>query len=118
MLVCLQYIPSADARGAAAATVGTLDSLLALRHSGVSTGTERLHTLKRSMAVTALGGGGQLLQVQVAQLAARSLDHTPAVRPGVVGVALTQSQPLSHLPVLVLMLHEDETPCEDLAWAA
>ena len=70
------------------------------------------------MTVTALGGSRQLLQVKVAQMPARRLHNAPAVRPGVVGVALTQSQPLSHLPVLVLMLHEDETPCEDLAWAA
>lgn len=49
------------------------------------------------MAVTALRGSGQLLDVKVAQLTARGLHDAPAVRPGVVRVALAQSQPLSHL---------------------
>jgi len=113
MLVCLRYIPSADARGAAATTVGALNSLLTLRHGGVGTGAQRLDALKRSVAVTTLGGSGQLLQVQVAQLATGSLDHAPAVRPGVVRVALTQSQPLSHLTVLVFSFHQVETLLQD-----
>ena len=49
------------------------------------------------MTVTALGGSRQLLQVKVAQMPARRLHNTPAVRPGVVGVTLAKGETLSHL---------------------
>ena len=53
------------------------------------------------MAVTALGRAGELVDVQVVQLTAGGLDDPTAVRPGVVGVALTQSETLSHLVSLL-----------------
>ena len=49
------------------------------------------------MAVTALGGSRQLLQVKVAQMTAGRLHNAPAVRPGVVGVTLAKGETLSHL---------------------
>lgn len=86
---------------AARATVGTLDSLVPLRHSGVLAGTEGLHTRKLGVAVTALWRRGELVDVQVVQLTAGGLDDPTAVRPGVVRVALAQSETLSHLVSLL-----------------
>ena len=105
MLVCqtphIKYVPSADALSAAASTVGALDRLVALRDRGVCTGAQALDTLKLHVAVTALGGSGQLLQVQVAVLTVRRLHNAPTVRLRVVGVTLAQSKTLSHLFRLV-----------------
>lgn len=92
----------ANAVSAARATVGALDSLVALRDSGVLAGAESLHTRELGVAVTALGRAGELADVQVVQLTAGGLDDPTAVGPGVVGVALTQSETLSHLVSLLL----------------
>lgn len=49
------------------------------------------------MAVTALGRGGELVDVKVTDVTVGGLDDPSAVRLGVVGVARAQSEPLSHL---------------------
>ena len=93
----IAYVPSADTFSAAATTVGALDRLLALRDRGICARAQALDTLKLHVAVTALGGSRQLLQVQVTVLTVRRLHNAPTVRPRVVGVTLAQSKTLSHL---------------------
>ena len=53
------------------------------------------------MAVTALGRGGELVDVKVTDVTVGGLDDPSAVRLGVVGVTRAQSEPLSHLSWLV-----------------
>ena len=48
------------------------------------------------IAVTAFGGGGELLQVVVDKLATRGLHHTSAVGGGVVRRALAEGDTLGH----------------------
>jgi len=97
----IAYVPSADTFSAAATTVGALDRLLALRDRGICARAQALDTLKLHVAITALGGSGQLLQVQVTVLTVRRLHNAPTVGLRVVGVTLAQSQTLSHLIRLV-----------------
>ena len=97
----IAYVPSADTFSAAATTVGALDRLLALRDRGICARAQALDTLKLHVAVTALRGSRQLLQVQVTVLTVRRLHNAPTVRPRVVGVTLAQSKTLSHLFRLV-----------------
>ncbi len=54
------------------------------------------YTRQRDTAVTALGRGGELFEVVVDKLATRRLHHPTAVRGGVVGSALAESDALSH----------------------
>mgnify|MGYP007128874076 FL=1 len=97
----IAYVPSADTFSAAATTVGALDRLLALRDRGICARAQALDTLKLHVAVTALGGSRQLLQVQVTVFTVRRLHNAPTVRLRVVGVTLAQSKTLSHLFRLV-----------------
>ena len=91
----------AHAVRAARATVRTVYGLLALRHLRILAGAQSLDTRELRVAVTALGRSGQLVDVQVTNLAVGGLDNTAAVRLGVVGVALAQGETLSHLVSLL-----------------
>ena len=98
----IAYVPSADTFSAAATTVGALDRLLALRDRGICARAQALDTLKLHVAVTALRGSRQLLQVQVTVLTVRRLHNAPTVRPRVVGVTLAKGETLSHLQFLLV----------------
>jgi len=93
-----------DAVTASRAAVRALDSLLTLGDRRVLSRAQRRDAGQRDTAVTALGGGGELFEVVVDELATRGLDHTTAVRLCVVRGALAERHALGHLEKL------EETP--------
>lgn len=89
--------PGSHAVGTPASTVSPLHSLSSLGDGGVLPWPQGLDTGEGGVAVTALGGSRQLLDVQVTQLSTGGLDDTTTVRLGVVWGALAQSNSLGHL---------------------
>lgn len=89
--------PGANATGASRTAVSTRHALLTLRDGSVLARSVCLDTGKVGVAVTALGDGASLLDVEVTKVATRCLDELSASRLGVVRVALAESDTLSHL---------------------
>ena len=61
----------------------------------------KTYTRKFKVAITALGCRCQLFDVMVYGLATRGLNYTPAVRLGVVRLALAESNALGHCELLL-----------------
>lgn len=70
---------------------------MTLRDGAELAGPVGLDAAQVRVAVTALGHGAALLDVQVSEVATGGLDHLATSRLGVVRVALAESDTLSHL---------------------
>ena len=77
--------PVLDAVCASRATISTLDGLLGAADLCVFAGTESGDTGELDTAVTTLGSGALLLDVEISELASGSLDYADILARGVVG---------------------------------
>jgi len=85
-----------DAVATSRASVWSVYGLLPLGDGGVLAGTESGDTRQSDSTVTAFRCGTALLQMVIHEIATGSFDHSSAVRLGVVGLALAESDSLGH----------------------